>query len=224
MTELLVALAHLARSDPAWADRATRGENVGLHGEGSTVRGRAPPLVAELAEALREQISANGFLLMLVHFLCGAAGEETLRDLDAEETAIAYLLCGILSAADVAAVEWAEQYRPIAEAIEIERWNESAADCFERGPVAWISRVAQRACSQLETSPFVLARTLGDAIRRLPDADPAEVVVGRLIALAQQRLALAAAVRAVRELRLPSGDPRVAAVHLREAVHALEAI
>ena len=183
----------------------------------------ARSVLLDVVHALYEAQHSIRVLGLACIYLCGGAGEP--RDLAAERQAIAYLACGLLSIEDVRDLDWAPEHEGLVGAID----GEDAPRRFLDGPSRWLERVAMmsfrgpdgRLASRGE-SPRRRQRALVQAVLRLDAAPPQEAVVQRLRVLQRQRLALAAAVRAVRALRSTDCDHGAARAHLDDAIRMLE--
>lgn len=164
-------------------------------------------------EALAEQGTQLTFLVHVILHLCGRFEAEEPRDLAAERQAIALLLCGLVHADDVADLTWSAEHQGIVDAIERERGSEEAWALFDRGPTAWIERIAVmsyrgpdgRLRGDSSANPVRRAAGLRQALRRaleaVDDGMQPLALVEHLRRFARARQAVVPAEHAVRALR-----------------------
>ena len=170
-------------------------------------------LLLDCLHALYEAQHGQRMLALACVYLAGGLGDDEPRDLALERSAIGYLLCGWIEPGELAGMDWATRHKPLVDAI---------ASFDVVSDPAGLEEVALRSYKALRARPVAVLRALASTIKRLDEADAPEMIVLRLHALQRQRRALAATVRAVRELRSIAGDHGAACSHLADAIRLLE--
>lgn len=160
-------------------------------------------LLLDTASALYEAHWSIRALVCTCIYLCGGVGEP--RDIHAEQGIIGLVLFGL---APPAMLDRLYDWHPVhAELVEQLRASVCPYDSLLAG--------ALRIPRPLKRALIALADTL--------DAREASAAMLRLEALQRQRRALAATLRALRELRSLGGDQATARAHLADAIRQLEA-
>lgn len=161
-------------------------------------------LLLDALEELHAARAAQALFAGVIASLC--AGAPAPRDVPLERTVIAHVLIGsLLSSAIDRLYDWHPLHAPL-----VARLREliSPHDALQSG--------------ELLVRPLCLTRALRGTVERLSTEDSPMAAVLRLETLQRQRRALAAALRAMRELRSLGGNQDAARAHLLDAIRALE--
>lgn len=165
---------------------------------------RLQHLLLDALEELQAARAAQALLVGVIASLC--AGAPLPRDVPLERTVIAHVLLGALPASAIGRLyDWHPLHAPLVQQMR-----------------ALQSPSAALASGELLVRPLCLTRALRGTVERLSIEDGPMAAVVRLEALQRQRRALAAALRAMRELRSLAGDQEAARAHLLDAIRALD--